>query len=631
MCGFVGVFGNIRSFDIANSLQKLKHRGPNSSGIRNGPDWLVGFSRLSILDLSEKGMQPFENERCIVYLNGEIYNFIELTQEFAADFKPQTGSDVEIVPYLYKRFGIEFLHKLNGMFSMILIDKKENSKYLIKDRFGEKPLYYSANGNSIFFASEIKALKNLTGLSPDPAQVLINLACYGVPPPCTLYKEAIAIAPGALLKIQKNLECIEVKWYRPKLNQDRNHFDPTTFEMILRDSIAIRTRADVPISVFLSGGIDSMIIAGILKQNRSGFAALTANIPGKETRDVDTDVVNPSRFCSEESIRQISETIDYNYWNKNILRIVANYEEVFVDSGNLVFYALGELAQKHGFKVALTGVGGDELFGGYPWQERLVIMGRLGSHFGHFGAGLEEMLESLCRGIPRSRFREILIRVIQHIFFPSLSQLTSLGGGLVEDILSSKTNAGVLLRALAKDKFNYKSLPKWMDWENKVNLLNFNNIVPFQNYKCDMGTMSASVENRNPFLDHRVVEIMINVAHKEKIEYGKKGLLRKIASGILPSYILEAPKSGPTMPVHLWFQGSRLKNAVKFIQSSRNLLGDLFGATFADYWCGKIPQWEKPAMALRLFLFIHLILWIKMNFTKELPETDISFETMLEG
>jgi asparagine synthetase B (glutamine-hydrolysing) len=146
-----------------------------------------------------------------------------------------------------------------------------------------------------------------------------------------------------------------------------------------------------------------------------------------------------------------------------------------------------------------------------------------------------------------------------------------------------------------------------------------------------MGTMSASVENRNPFLDHRVVEIMINVAHKEKIEYGKKGLLRKIASGILPSYILEAPKSGPTMPVHLWFQGSRLKNAVKFIQSSRNLLGDLFGATFADYWCGKIPQWEKPAMALRLFLFIHLILWIKINFTKELPETDISFETMLEG
>jgi len=631
MCGFVGVFGNIRSFDIANSLQKLKHRGPNSSGIRNGPDWLVGFSRLSILDLSEKGMQPFENERCIVYLNGEIYNFIELTEEYKSDFKPQTGSDVEIVPYLYERFGIEFLHKLNGMFSMILIDKKENSKYLIKDRFGEKPLYYSSNGNNIIFASEIKALNNLTGLSPDPAQVLINLACYGVPPPCTLYKEAIAIAPGSLLKIQKNLECIEVKWYRPNLNQDRNHFDPTTFEMILRDSIAIRTRADVPISVFLSGGIDSMIIAGILKQNRSGFAALTANIPGKETRDVDTDVVNPSRFCSEQSIRQISKTIDYNYWNQNILRIVANYEEVFVDSGNLVFYALGELAQKHGFKVALTGVGGDELFGGYPWQERLVKMGRLGSHFGHFGAGLEEMLESLCRGIPRSRFREILIRVIQHIFFPSLSQLTSLGGGLVEDILSSKTNAGDLLRALAKDKFNYKSLPKWMDWENKVNLLNFNNIVPFQNYKCDMGTMSASVENRNPFLDHRVVEIMINVAHREKIEYGKKGLLRKIASGILPSYILEAPKSGPTMPVHLWFQGSRLKNAVKFIQSSRNLLGDLFGATFADYWCGKIPQWEKPAMALRLFLFIHLILWIKMNFTKELPETDISFETMLEG
>jgi asparagine synthase (glutamine-hydrolysing) len=591
----------------------------------------VGFSRLSILDLSEKGMQPFENHRCIVYLNGEIYNFIELTEEYNSDFKPQTGSDIEIVPYLYERFGIEFLHKLNGMFSMILIDKKENSKYLIKDRFGEKPLYYSLHKHNLFFSSEIKALKNLTVLSPDPAQVLINLACYGVPPPCTLYKEAIAIAPGALLKIQKNLECIEVKWYRPNLNQDRNHFDPTTFEMILRDSIAIRTRADVPISVFLSGGIDSMIIAGILKQNRSGFAALTANILGKETCDVDTDVVNPSRFCFEESIRQISETIDYNYWNKNILRIVANYEEVFVDSGNLVFYALGELAQKHGFKVALTGVGGDELFGGYPWQERLVKMGRLGSHFGHFGAGLEEMLESLCCGIPRSRFREILIRVIQHIFFPSLSQLTSLGGGLVEDILSSKTNAGVLLRALAKDKFNYKSLPKWMDWENKVNLLNLNNIVPFQNYKCDMGTMSASVENRNPFLDHRIVEIMINVAHKEKIEYGKKGLLRKIASGNLPSYILEAPKSGPTMPVHLWFQGSKLKNAVKFIQSSRNLLGDLFGATFADYWCGKISQWEKPAMALRLFLFIHLILWIKMNFTKELQETDISFETMLEG
>ena len=150
MCGFVGKFG-LPDEKIKEAGKIIYHRGPDMQNFLNGKDWSVAFNRLSILDLSSEGMQPFEHDGVKVYMNGEIYNFIELRKKFHSEFKYKTNCDVEIIPYLYRKLGMSFLNHLNGMFSMIIIDEKLNKKYLVKDRYGKKPLYYYKSNNEIFF------------------------------------------------------------------------------------------------------------------------------------------------------------------------------------------------------------------------------------------------------------------------------------------------------------------------------------------------------------------------------------------------------------------------------------------------------------------------------------------------
>ena len=156
MCGFVGYYGKGSDGAIKEAAQKISHRGPDLLGVRQGAGWGVAFDRLSIIDLTDAAMQPFENKDCIVYLNGEIYNYLELQIEHVGMFSPNTKSDVEIIPFLYSKYGLNFLNKLNGMFAMAIIDKNSGHKYLIRDRFGKKPIFYKKNSDGVVFGSEIK-------------------------------------------------------------------------------------------------------------------------------------------------------------------------------------------------------------------------------------------------------------------------------------------------------------------------------------------------------------------------------------------------------------------------------------------------------------------------------------------
>ena len=152
MCGIVGYFGNVAR-DLKAASDSIAHRGPDMQGIKSGVEWKVAFNRLSILDLSDNGMQPFIFDGVHVYLNGEIYNFKELKDEHKNEYQCQSGSDVEIVPFLYRKYGLDFLNKLNGMFAIVIIDEKLNRKLLIRDRFGQKPIFYKFENESLFVSN----------------------------------------------------------------------------------------------------------------------------------------------------------------------------------------------------------------------------------------------------------------------------------------------------------------------------------------------------------------------------------------------------------------------------------------------------------------------------------------------
>ena len=158
MCGFVGCFGK-RDKAIVKAGKKIFHRGPDNFKYCEGKDWCLQFNRLSIIDLSDEAMQPFSYDSVEIFVNGEIYNYIELKEKFKEEYICKTNSDIEILPFMYRKFGIDFLNQINGMFSMVIIDNKKNIKLLIRDRYGKKPLYYTIKENNLYFASELKAFK----------------------------------------------------------------------------------------------------------------------------------------------------------------------------------------------------------------------------------------------------------------------------------------------------------------------------------------------------------------------------------------------------------------------------------------------------------------------------------------
>lgn len=632
MCGFVGVFGDQCQLQMQSAVDAIHHRGPDDSIIEKGEGWSIGFNRLAIIDLSDVAMQPFENERCIVFLNGEIYNYIELIADHANLFTPKSQSDVEIIPFLYEKYGINFLNKLNGMFSIALVDKVTGDKYLIRDRFAKKPLYYLKAKEMLVFGSEIKAIKKIVDLEADPASVLINMACWMVPPPIALYKHVKSIMPGSYLLITSDLSISEIKWYVPSLNDVTGKFSKEEFIYLLEDSVRLRTRSDVPMSLYLSGGLDSMSIAEIMRRNGADFSALTAEIIDKADLggEGNTDIVLPTKFCKENNIHQIGCMIDRNYWNKNIIRIVKNYEEIFLDSGNLVFYRLGELARANNIKVAMAGVGGDEIFGGYPWHSKLFALPTPLRGRNEGLQKIENFIEHFISKMPHGLLRRKLTRLTQLYMFPAYFQATALGSFFVGDILDSSLPANDKLREVANKLYtsiaNYPNL----DWGNQVNLVNMGLTISNQNYKADMGSMAASVENRAPLLDYRLVEYMMCVPHEMKISKGHKSLFRESVKSILPPYITSAKKSGPTMPVNTWFQDSHLNEAKRFISTNQQLVGDFMGGEFVDHWCRDLSRWDGAQSKLPLFALISLTIWLKLNVQKLSIPDELTFSEIVE-
>ena len=373
MCGFIGSYNiKISKNKLKIATKSIEHRGPDDTKITIGKNWSIGFNRLAIIDLNKRSMQPFKKDGVLVFLNGEIFNYLELIKK-EKDFNPKTKSDVEIVPFLYKKYGIKFLNKLNGMFSIVIIDEKKNCMYLIRDRYGEKPLFYIQIDKKIFFSSEIKALKKIINLEVDKKNLEINFRCGFLPQPLTLYKNLFSVKPGCLLEVRKN-KITEQQWYNLELNKNliNNYvFDHAKYSFLKNfdNSLKLRLRSDVKVGLFISGGLDSNFLFKRMKNFKNKITLLYCNIPGKFQKEKNTTDVNINFDKSKYEF--IKSDFNYIFFNKNIVKIIDNFDSILFDSSILVLYFLSDIAKKKKIKVILTGNGGDELFGGYPWQYQI--------------------------------------------------------------------------------------------------------------------------------------------------------------------------------------------------------------------------------------------------------------------
>ena len=616
MCGFVGYVGS-PVHDLVEAAESVLHRGPDTQVIRQTDKWSVAFNRLAIIDTSTLGMQPFSFQGVTAFVNGEIYNYKELRSQYGDEYQFISNSDAEIIPLLYKRFGVSFLALVNGMFSMVIIDDNKGVVLLARDRFGQKPLFFTDSGDHIFFASEIKALASLVTLKINKVNVAANLACWVLPQPLTLFENVQSVLPGSVVEIREN-KITQHRWYEPRVteaNWDVGELQERIIEL-LTDSVRLCLQSDVPIGLFLSGGLDSLAIHQIALGKSPDFSAFHAVIEGKEEwegNDTDSDVL--SRYCRESPLNLYRTTVSSSYWLNNAAELVNNYDSIFVDSGLLVFYALAKEASKKGVKVMLTGVGGDELFGGYPWQSRLLNLpqGVLVNILGKEITSNSRLPALLSKGPRDSISGKIRARILSRIFmltFPRLWHTTSLSGafrGQLDDVMPAVYE---VLTQTSNANFAYANAAVPNSPQNAINFANMGTVVAGQNGYTDMACMKYSVENRSPMLDHRLVELMMSVSHDKKTGARPKELFRSSLTETLPEYVLNADKSGPTMPLHSWFQDKEVRDrSVSVVREGKDMVGDLVSGNLASSLEPKsVPFGREESM--RLFASTNLVLWL---------------------
>jgi asparagine synthase (glutamine-hydrolysing) len=561
MCGICGVASAGAPPDpeaVARMSRRLRHRGPDSDGIFSENGAILAARRLAIIDL-DGGTQPLSNEdgTVVVVQNGEIYNYRELREELLGrGHEFATTCDTEVIAHLYEDHGDSFVERLRGMFAIALWDERRGRLLLARDRFGIKPLYYRAVGSELVFASELKSMLEHPGFSREiePRAVAAYLAFNSIPAPLTIFAEARKLRPGCTLSWQEG-ETVERRYARPapvpagEVRRDPPAELADELRQTLRDSVSAHLVADVPVGVLLSGGVDS-----------AGLTALAAAEVGAPLKTFSIGF-EESSFNELDRARLVAERYGTDH-HELILRpdavqllpkLVEAFDEPFGDSSAVPTYLVSELAAGE-VKVALSGEGGDELFGGYYTYVADLLARRVGRLAG-LAAPLAEALPSTSGKVSfdykAKRFtRAAAIRdpLERHHAW--------------KEIFSAEARAELLGDAdpgwdpvdLYRERYaetrGAEPLARLQDVDVGIYLAD-DLLV-----KTDRSSMAHSLELRVPFLDRRVAEFAFSLATPDKVRgAAKKRLLRRALEPLLPKEVLRGPKQGFSIPLAGWIRG----------------------------------------------------------------------------
>lgn len=548
MCGLAAIY-NLDEKDKVNDLliekmmNEIKERGPDHFDTYRNPKITLGHRRLSIIDLDEKANQPFYwKEKYVLIFNGAIYNYRELKTELKdLGYFFKTDSDTEVLIASYDKWGIDCLNKFNGMWAFILWDKKNETIFASRDRYGIKPLYFGQINNKIVFASEIKQLRAIgLGIKPNLEEIskflytgTINTNSY------TCFKGIKSIPAGYNLYIKNRKKIILKKWYDlRKISINNNDKDHDLLEL-LNEAVNLRTRGDVKIGTLLSGGIDSSLITANLNQiaqsKKQNYSIFHGSSIDKETNETYYAKLLSDSLGHELIIREPSSK---EFW-ESIEKICRLQDEPFGSTSIFMQYFVMEEVKNKGCKILLDGQGADELLLGYKRYIGAPFYKSIKE------ANIIQFIKSLINIFTRNKNLNTFIK-LQYLFGPIFISIRTIR-------ISLRLNFVKL--PIFPSKRIYKSISKnlWDIEEMQIHEI-YNSSLPSLLRFADRNSMHNSIELRLPYLDHRFVEKIIKTPLEFKIKNGwDKVLLRK--SKLLPKEVaFRESKLGFASPEDTWIR-----------------------------------------------------------------------------
>jgi asparagine synthase (glutamine-hydrolysing) len=570
MCGIAGIYlsdgsikGNQREA-LEDMASVMRHRGPDDSGLYLSEHCGFSFRRLSIIDL-ERGHQPMFSAtgNTVVVFNGEIYNFKELRSELeSAGSEFRTNSDTEVIVAGYEVWGEEVVNRLRGMFAFALYDTRKNSLFIARDHTGIKPFYYFSLNGSFVFASEIKSILKYPGITAGIRESMLPkyMSFLWVPAPDTLFKDIYMLEPGHLMRVSENGIRKRRYWNPDLVTEDKVLTEHEWIERIDSELLRIvkeQMVSDVPFGAFLSGGVDSSSIISYM--NRASDNAITTYTAGFSEEDLSRDVIRSDL----EYARVAAKRLDVEY-NEIILkpdvvdllpRLVWHMDDPVADPAAITTYLICS-ASKEKATVMLSGVGGDEVFGGYP----RYLANMIAEKYTHIPRALRKILiESWISLFPSGSraffrnarkflksadlpFRERCMGYLTYYSEPELRELLRADFNW-EDIFD-------MHMGFIEEYISESPVQTMMNLDLKTFLPNLNLLY------TDKMSSAASVEVRVPFLDHLFIEEMSRIPSGLKIRKGRrKYILKKSAEKRLPHDVVWRKKAGFGAPVGAWLKG----------------------------------------------------------------------------
>ena len=562
MCGIVG-FNNKNSNKLYKMLESIHHRGPDGSDIFETDNFSLGHVRLSILDLSEQGSQPMHYDNLTMVYNGEVYNFEEIKQELITlNYTFLSDTDSEVVLKAYHCWGIKAIDKFIGMFAIAFYNSKSSELVLIRDRVGVKPLYYYFNGDEFVFSSELKPIMQYKDDLKINQDALNEYFQFGyISSNLSIFEDCHKLPAGHYGTFNIKKSSFEIKEYwsiLPYFELDK--FKKTEeqliddLEEILIDSFKYRMVSDVPVGVFLSGGIDSSIVAAILQKHHGNIHTFTIGFNEKKYNEAPYAKEVADYLGTKHTEKILGEKEAKEIFNK----FVDIYDEPFGDKSGIPTTMVCQVAKDAGVKVVLSADGGDEIFCGY---DRYWVTNKLGKKIFSLPKFIRKPLSLALNSISERISSKLIPNKKIHNKFILLKEYLSYSNW--------QEMYGSTIHMYKKDKLkkllgrNKKKISKSFMVGEKETPMQGMMLWDYHHYmvddiltKVDRATMSVSIEGREPLLDHRIAEFMAQVPFKYKYKEGtSKYLLKKVLERYIPKEITERPKKGFSIPVLEWFKG----------------------------------------------------------------------------
>jgi asparagine synthase (glutamine-hydrolysing) len=635
MCGIAGIWrrrGGDAGVTAERMSLRLVHRGPDDSGVWHDPavGVALGFRRLAIIDTSPAGHQPMSSAsgRYTMIFNGEAYNFASIRQELELSNNAPAWrghSDTEVLLAAFEAWGLEAaVQRVAGMFAFALWDAGERRLHLVRDRMGVKPLYFAPAANAFLFGSELKAM---TVAEEFPRAInrdaLALYMRYGyVPAPYTIYENVWKVRPGTIVTIDGSGAYNEREYWTLRDVVERATADRFTgtdgdavdeLQRIASESVKLRMISDVPLGVFLSGGVDSSLVASLM-QAQSGAPVKTFTIGFREAE------YDEARYAAAVARHLGTEHTELYVTPSDAMDVIpqlpAMYDEPFADSSQIPTYLVSRLARQK-VTVSLSGDGGDEFFGGYHryflgrkvWDkvERIPRITRplAGAAMRAVSVGTwNSLLSPQRRFVPRMLRRE---RAGERIHKLARAMTSRNPDWLYYEVVSQWSNVVEGARELPVGITTPQSWPRIDDYTERM--MFFDQISYLTDdilVKVDRASMAVSLEAREPLLDHRLLEFAWRLPLGMKLRDGKgKWILKKLLSRYVPESLIERPKMGFGLPIDHWLRGP-LRDWAESLLSERRLGQEGFfdvaavRAKWSDHLAGR-GEWQMYVWTVLMF------------------------------